>query len=91
MIARRQIAAKSNEIPAFAPLPDRIDLRGVVVTADAMHTRRAHAEHVVTAGGHYLPAVKGRKPEEAAQAVASPALAADPAAAPHHQGRARPP
>ncbi|WP_234435967.1 ISAs1 family transposase [Streptomyces sp. NRRL S-813] len=59
VIAQRQIAAKSNEMPAFAPLLDRIDLRGVVVTADAMHTQRAHAEHVVTAGGHYLLVVKG--------------------------------
>nr|WSZ14885.1 ISAs1 family transposase [Streptomyces canus] len=60
VIAQRQITAKSNEIPAFAPLLARIDLRGVVVTADAMHTQRAHAEHVVTAGGHYLLVVKGR-------------------------------
>ncbi|WP_229919920.1 ISAs1 family transposase [Streptomyces minutiscleroticus] len=58
VIAQRQVTAKSNEIPAFAPLLDRIDLRGVVVTADAMHTRRAHAEHVIAAGGHYLLVVK---------------------------------
>ncbi|MET8410709.1 hypothetical protein ABZV34_21860 [Streptomyces sp. NPDC005195] len=49
--AQRQVAAKSNEIPAFAPLLDRIDLRGVVVTADAMRTQRAHAEHVIVVGG----------------------------------------
>ncbi|MFJ3552051.1 ISAs1 family transposase [Streptomyces sp. NPDC090114] len=61
VIAQRQIATKSNEIPAFAPLLDRIDLRGVVVTADAMHTQRAHAEHVITAGGHYLLVVKGNQ------------------------------
>ncbi|WP_328430230.1 ISAs1 family transposase [Streptomyces sp. NBC_00443] len=61
VIAQRQVAAKSNEIPAFAPLLDRIDLRGVVVTADAMHTQRAHAEHVITAGGHYLLVVKGNQ------------------------------
>ncbi|MEV2236378.1 ISAs1 family transposase [Streptomyces phaeochromogenes] len=61
VIAQRQIAAKSNEIPAFAPLLDRIDLRGVVVTADAMHTQRAHAEHVITPDGHYLLVVKGNR------------------------------
>ena len=61
VIAQRQITAKSNEIPAFAPLLDRIDLRGVVVTADAMHTQRAHAEHVIAAGGHYLLVVKGNQ------------------------------
>jgi predicted transposase YbfD/YdcC len=60
-IAQRQVAAKSNEIPAFAPLLDRLDLRGVVVTADAMHTQRAHADHVITAGGHYLLVVKGNQ------------------------------
>ncbi|MEU1479941.1 hypothetical protein [Streptomyces sp. NPDC005760] len=35
VIAQRQVAAKSNEIPAFAPPLDRFDLRGVVVTAGA--------------------------------------------------------
>jgi predicted transposase YbfD/YdcC len=61
VIAQRQVAAKSNEIPAFAPLLDRIGLRGIVVTADAMHTQRAHAEHVIAAGGHYLLVVKGNQ------------------------------
>ncbi|MFI0226371.1 ISAs1 family transposase [Streptomyces lydicus] len=36
-------------------------MRGVVVTADAMHTQRAHAEHVIVAGGHYLLVVKGNQ------------------------------
>ncbi|MFH9865295.1 transposase [Streptomyces lydicus] len=54
----RHVADPSNEIPAFAPLLDPIDLRGVVV-ADAMHTQRAYAEHVIAAGGHYLLVVKG--------------------------------
>ncbi|WP_327129751.1 ISAs1 family transposase [Streptomyces sp. NBC_01727] len=57
----RQIATKSNEIPAFAPLLNRIDLRGVVVTADTMQTQRAHAEHVITAGGHYRLVMKGNQ------------------------------
>ncbi|MER5348564.1 ISAs1 family transposase, partial [Streptomyces mirabilis] len=61
VIAQRQVAAKSNEIPAFAPLLDRIALRGVVVTADAMHTQRAHAGHVITAGGHNLLVVTGNQ------------------------------
>ncbi|MFF2511589.1 hypothetical protein [Streptomyces sp. NPDC058086] len=33
-----------------------IRARGVVVTADAMHTQRAHAEHVIVVGGQ-LPSV----------------------------------
>ncbi|MFD9393008.1 hypothetical protein ACFWBB_20545 [Streptomyces sp. NPDC060000] len=36
MIAQRKIAAKSNEIPAFAPLLNRIASRGVAVTTVAL-------------------------------------------------------
>ncbi|MGW4519333.1 ISAs1 family transposase, partial [Streptomyces sp. NPDC004393] len=58
---QRQGAAKSNEIPAFTPLLENLDLRGVVVTADAMHTQRKHAHHIVAASGHYLLVVKGNQ------------------------------
>jgi predicted transposase YbfD/YdcC len=61
VIAQRQVAAKSNEIPAMAPLLARFDLRGVVVTADAMHTQRKTARKIVAAGGHYLLVVKGNQ------------------------------
>ncbi|WP_405721020.1 ISAs1 family transposase [Streptomyces sp. NBC_01537] len=50
-----------NEIPAMAPLLARFDLRGVVVTADAMHTQRKTAKKIVAAGGHYLLVVKGNQ------------------------------
>ncbi|MFD5388207.1 ISAs1 family transposase [Streptomyces sp. NPDC127074] len=61
VIAQRQIEAKSNEIPAFAPLLARLDLHGVVVTADAMHTQRDHADNIAAAGGHYVLMVKGNQ------------------------------
>ncbi|WP_198359610.1 ISAs1 family transposase [Streptomyces fildesensis] len=61
VIAQRQVAAKSNEIPAMAPLLARINLHGVVVTADAMHTQRKTAKMIVAAGGHYILAVKGNQ------------------------------
>jgi predicted transposase YbfD/YdcC len=61
VIAQRQVAAKSNEIPAMAPLLARFDLCGVVVTADAMHTQRKTAKKIVAAGGHYLLVVKGNQ------------------------------
>ncbi|MET7312392.1 ISAs1 family transposase [Streptomyces sp. NPDC005571] len=50
VISQRQITAKSNEIPAFAPLLERLVLRGCVITADAMHTQTGHAEHVIARG-----------------------------------------
>jgi hypothetical protein len=42
------IAAKSNEIPAFTPLLDRVkavrgSLDGVVVVADALHAQVDHS------------------------------------------------
>jgi Transposase len=61
VVSQRQIAAKSNEIPAFAPLLERLDLRGCVITADAMHTQTGHAEHVIARGGHYILVVKGNQ------------------------------
>ncbi|MEN8655280.1 ISAs1 family transposase [Streptomyces sp. 21So2-11] len=61
VISQRQIAVKSNEIPAFAPLLDRIDLHKRVITADAMHTQTGHAEHIIARGGHYILVVKGNQ------------------------------
>jgi len=45
----------------MAPLLARLDLRGVVVTADAVHTQRRIAKKVVTAGGHYLLVIMGKQ------------------------------
>ena len=56
--AARQIPAKSNEIPAFAPLLNDIadaDMREAVVTMDALHARRDHAVYMVEQRrAHYL-------------------------------------
>jgi len=38
---------KSNEITAFKPLLEPLDLTGKVVTADAMHTQKEHARFIV--------------------------------------------
>ncbi|MFI6456277.1 ISAs1 family transposase [Streptosporangium amethystogenes] len=62
VVAQRQIEAKSNEIPAFAPLLSGLDLTSVMITADALHTQHTHAQQIVAAGGHYLFVVKGNQP-----------------------------
>ncbi|MFE9172707.1 ISAs1 family transposase [Streptomyces kebangsaanensis] len=59
VISQRQIAAKSNEIPAFATLLNRLHLHGHVITADAMHTQTDHAEQITARGAHYVLVVKG--------------------------------
>ncbi|MFF7034035.1 ISAs1 family transposase [Streptomyces griseus] len=51
---------KSNEIPAFVPLLERLDLHGCVITADAMHTQIGHAKQVISRG-HCILAVKGNQ------------------------------
>jgi len=43
VLAQRQIPAKTNEITEFQALLEDLDLTGVVVTADALHTQRSHA------------------------------------------------
>lgn len=54
-----EIDDKSNEIPAVPELLAPMDLNGVVVTADALHTQRESARHIVQdKGGHYLFTVK---------------------------------
>ena len=44
VLAQRQVDGAPGEVPAFAPLLAGLDLAGVVVTADALHTHRAAAE-----------------------------------------------
>jgi predicted transposase YbfD/YdcC len=60
VIAERAIGPKSNEVPQFQPLLRGLDLAGWVITMDAGHTVRAHAEFVVSElMAHYVMTVKG--------------------------------
>lgn len=59
VIGQESIGEKTNEIPHFQPLLDQIpDLSGVVVTADALHTQRGHAQYLHGRGAHYVFTVK---------------------------------
>jgi hypothetical protein len=63
VVAQREIAHKTNEITAFAPLLENLDLAAVLVTADAMHTQRAHARFLVEEkNADYLLVVKDNQP-----------------------------
>src|SRR6266536_2258846 len=68
VLAQMQIAAKSNEIPAFAPLLDRVatqlgSLDKVLFVADALHAQTDHAEQVAARGGHLMVPVSDRRRE----------------------------
>ncbi len=62
VLGQTEVDAKTNEITAFAPLLDRIDIAGAIVTADALHTQRAHADYLHARGAHYLLTVKANQP-----------------------------
>jgi hypothetical protein len=52
-----------DELAAFAPVLDTVpDLRGVVVTADALHCQPTPAEYLHGRGAHYLFTVQGNQP-----------------------------
>jgi hypothetical protein len=73
VLAQAQVDGKTNEIPRFAPLLAPLDLAGAVVTADAMHAQREHAEFLVTQkNAHYILAVKRNQPTLRAQLARLP-------------------
>lgn len=51
---QRHVPIGSSEIAWFAPLLDGIDLTGVVVTADALHTTRDHATYLTDRGADHV-------------------------------------
>ena len=53
---------KSNEIPALTTLLSLLDVRGAIVTADAMHCQKRTTEQVVQQEGDYILAVKDNQP-----------------------------
>ena len=72
VLGQVDVATKTNEIPMFTTLRDRIDLTGAVVTADAMHAQRAHAEYLHDRGADYILTVKRNQPSLHAQLAALP-------------------
>ena len=68
VLAQAAVDGKSNEITAFAPLLEPLDLTGAVITADAMHTQREHARFLVSdKEAHYVLVVKKNQPSLYAQ------------------------
>jgi predicted transposase YbfD/YdcC len=61
-LAQLDVGEKTNEITCFQPLLDTVaDLAGLVVTSDAMHTQREHAEYLLGRKAHYIVIVKGNQ------------------------------
>ena len=56
--AQTEVGAKTNEVPMAAVVLGQIDLNGKVVTADALHTVKATADHIHEHGGEFVLPVK---------------------------------
>ncbi|MGH9073956.1 MAG: ISAs1 family transposase [Acidimicrobiales bacterium] len=79
VVAQGEVDEKSNEITAFRPLLEGLDLEGALVTADAMHTQRDHANFLVEEKkADYLFQVKGNQPnlQEAVEGIEEDAYCA---------------
>jgi hypothetical protein len=62
ILGQQPVPAKTNEIKAVPALLVGRDLRGVVITSDALLTQRALAQQIRDQGGHYLMGVKANHP-----------------------------
>jgi predicted transposase YbfD/YdcC len=63
VLGQTNVDGKTNEITGFQPLLDGVDLTGAVITADALHTQREHADWLVgVKGAAYLLLVKANQP-----------------------------
>ena len=58
LLGQVAVDAKSNEIAAMPVLLEMLDLKGRIVTADAMHTQRETARTVCDKGGDYVLVLK---------------------------------
>jgi predicted transposase YbfD/YdcC len=63
VFAQVEVGQKENEIPAAPRVLGLLDLRGKIVTTDAMLTQRKISIQIVEAGGEYVLPVKENQPE----------------------------
>lgn len=62
VVAQGRIETEGGEIPAAQKVQAKVDLRGKVVVADALHTQRAVSVQVVEAAGNYVWTIKENQP-----------------------------
>ncbi len=62
VLAQKAVDEKSNEITAVPEVLKMLDLKGAIVTVDALNTQKTIAEQIVKGKGDYLMAVKDNHP-----------------------------
>lgn len=61
VLAQQRVESKSNEITAIPELLNLLDIRGAIITLDAMGTQRDIAAQIIHKGGDYILALKGNQ------------------------------
>jgi len=90
VLGQVSVDGKTNEITRFAPLLQPLNLAGYVVTADALHTQRDHAEFLVTTKkADYILIVKKNQPSLYAQVKNLPWRHVPAGDRQHHRGHGR--
>ena len=59
VLGQEKVDDKSNEITAIPKLLDLLDIKGAIITIDAMGTQKKIAEQIINNGGDYILALKG--------------------------------
>jgi predicted transposase YbfD/YdcC len=73
VLNQASVDGKTNEITCFAALLEPLSLAGCVITADALHTQREHAQFLVSdKQARYILAVKKNQPSLYAQVKSLP-------------------
>ena len=62
MVTQADVGEKENEIPVVRRVLKTLPLKGVVVTADALHTQADTGRQIVDQGGDYVLTVKANQP-----------------------------
>jgi predicted transposase YbfD/YdcC len=61
VLGQEAIREKTNEIPVFQEMLDRMDVKGKIITADAMHCQRKTCKKIIEGGGDYVFGLKGNQ------------------------------
>ena len=62
VLAQAEVGTKTNEIPMFSKVLDGLDITGLTVTADALHTQRSHATYLHGRDADFVFMVKDNQP-----------------------------
>lgn len=60
-LLQKTVEDKTNEIPAVKELIEMLDVKGVIITADALHCQKETAKTIVDNGGDYVLQLKANQ------------------------------